>query len=243
MQLYHPELKAQLWWKANDFPTTKALSKIFEAQKKHLSAELAALKSDPEAWSRSGELEQKKSSEATVDTDGNVAKEKPTSGVLHKTSLSYERVRSDHGTLGGWAEHALFDGIEWGSKQCKKYPSICTSLRSPATSLCSGVKLGLQHEDVDKMCGTDIVAAVVRLTRGTRILPHCGPTNRRLILHWCFEGCDGVEHTVGGVKVKDFGGGSGRPIIFDDSFEHGIEHNGLEDAYFVQAVLGHPSAK
>lgn len=213
--------------------------------------ELATLKSTPDVWSWSGELEQRTmSGEAQVNTDGTTVtkEEETTKGVLYRTSIPYERVRSSSSSssplLDGWAEFLLFDGLQWKGKACSKtVPTFCAALRMPATSLCAGVRPGLDPTDIDRLCGTDIVASVVQLKPGTIILPHCGTTNRRLILHWCLEGCDGVEHTVGGVTVKDLGGGAGSPIIFDDSFEHTIQHKGSTDAYFVQAVLAHPDAK
>ena len=206
--------------------------------------ELIGIKTKPEVWSFSGQLDRTDSDEVQVEADGTTteATNMP-KGVLHATSIPYTSVYSGSGTFSGWAEYELFDGRIWNKQHCKATPSICHALRSPATSMCAGVRQGISREDVTRKCGTNLVATVVHLQAGTRILAQCGPTNRRLILHWCLEGCDGVEHSVGGKLLQSFGQkDGGKPILFDDSFEYSIHHKGAKDAYFVQAVFAHPEA-
>ena len=84
---------------------------------------------------------------------------------------------------------------------------------------------------------------ILRLESGTSILPRCGTTNSRLIMHFALKGSKGVEVTVGGKTVKDNGGGDGHAIVFDDSFEHSVSHGGSSDQFIVQAILSHPGVQ
>jgi len=103
-------------------------------------------------------------------------------------------------------------------------PSLCTA---PATA-----------SDVN-LCGTSIVASVLRLAPGAAVLPHCGITNRRLTMQFALRGSEGVEVIVGG-EARGYGG-DGRAIVFDDSFEHSVRHGGSRVRYVLYAVLRHPS--
>ena len=99
---------------------------------------------------------------------------------------------------------------------------------------------------------------------GAHIHPHCGKTNRRLILHfalrgsflqvsnfngyidykWVMIGAKNVWFRVGDKAddawVESYGGGDGNAIVFDDSFEHEVKHRGEEDRYVLLIVLRHP---
>ena len=79
---------------------------------------------------------------------------------------------------------------------------------------------------------------VLRLAAGATVLPHCGVTNRRLIMQFALRGSDGVEFIVGG-EARGYGG-DGHAIVFDDSFEHQVNHRGPEDRYVFFAILKHP---
>lgn len=238
MQIFHPDLEAKPWWKSEDFVLAKALKKSYSTHKQALAIELRTVKSKPEAWLSSGQFS---AGEAQVEVDGTVT-EQATGGAMHQTFIPFTFVRSKEGSLGGWAEYPLFDGLKWNEGQCRSCPSICQAFRNHFSSLCSGAQSGREPDDIHRACGTDIVITLIRLTPGVTLLPQTGMTNRRLVLHWCLEGCDGVDYTVGGVAMKNFGGDEGSPIVFDDSFEHEVQHNGASEAYFVQAVLAHPAA-
>jgi hypothetical protein len=59
-------------------------------------------------------------------------------------------------------------------------------------------------------------------------------------MHFCLEGCQGIAFMVGGETVLDYDGGNGHAIVFDDSFEHSVRHDGTHDCFVVVAVLSHP---
>ena len=91
-----------------------------------------------------------------------------------------------------------------------------------------------------QLCGADTVVTILRLRPGTTILPHCGTTNSRLIMHFALEGAAGIDFTVGGQTVKNYKGGDGHAIVFDDSYEHSVYHAGDQDRFVVLAILAHP---
>ena len=88
--------------------------------------------------------------------------------------------------------------------------------------------------------GANVVVTILKLAAGARILPHCGVTNRRLIMQFALRGSDGVEFTVGD-ETRGYGG-DGHALVFDDSFEHAVWHGGREDRYVILALLKHPDA-
>ena len=83
---------------------------------------------------------------------------------------------------------------------------------------------------------------VPRLRPGTTLRPHCGTTNQRLILHFPLIGAtEGIDFIVGEQLVQNYGGkGDGHAIVFDDSYEHSVSHNGTQDRFIILAVLQHP---
>ena len=61
------------------------------------------------------------------------------------------------------------------------------------------------------------------MTENTHILPHYGPTNKKLRFHLPLLGVEGSK-----LRVKDeiHNLKEGEPYVFDDSFEHEAWHNG-----------------
>merc|ERR1712183_249326 len=87
------------------------------------------------------------------------------------------------------------------------------------------------------VCGP-VAISILRLAPGATILAHNGVTNRRLILHFALRGSDGVTLVVGDER-RTFGGDR-NALVFDDSFEHSVIHQGPEDRYILFAQLKHP---
>ena len=141
---------------------------------------------------------------------------------------------------GAWSELALFNGRVWNETACNAVPTISHMLRGDseaANEICgSPTGLGLGPN----MCGANVVVTILKLAAGARILPHCGVTNRRLIMQFALRGSAGVEFTVGDEK-RGYGG-DGHALVFDDSFEHEVWHGGREDRYVILALLRHPDA-
>ena len=153
---------------------------------------------------------------------------------------------------GGWSEFGpLFDGITW-SKKCKFIPLICDTIKKHqrTTKEICGSSLISSNIDIngntnlvtaahiENMCGSDTLVTILRLRPKTHILPHCGTTNRRLIMHFALRGSEGVQFRVDN-ETRGYGN-DGNAIIFDDSYEHEVHHGGDKDRYILLVVLSHP---
>lgn len=136
-----------------------------------------------------------------------------------------------------WSEITLYDGREWDEEKCARFPTLVSVLRDGTT----GEALPEICRQSRDPCGTDVVVTVLRLRPGSRILPHCGTTNRRLIMQFALRGSEGVAFTVGN-ETRSYGG-DGHAIVFDDSFEHKVEHDGSHDRVVLFALLQHPDLR
>jgi hypothetical protein len=128
----------------------------------------------------------------------------PFIGVREDRSRINRTKKKDRST-GGWAEFGpLFNGIEWSASHCSVLPIICSTLQRyiqqnrSDNELCgihsntrsmnvSSSDLQLKRT-VEMRCGSDTIVTILRLRPGTHILPHCGTTNRRLIMHFVLRG-------------------------------------------------------
>lgn len=244
-RVYHPKLTSKAWWNPGDFSTAITLSTSYRDQSKKgkILKELAAVKVLQEGKLRGvGGVES-----LELDVSGNVKKVQQGNGGVQRIFTPYIGVRTEKDETrqegaGGWAEFGpLFDGISWNEQHCKVVPTICRALQNDQ-SLCTAGKKVEESKTVWELCGSDTVVTILRLRPGTTILPHCGTTNSRLIMHFALEGADGIEFTVGEKTVRNYGGGDGHAIVFDDSFEHYVHHGGDSDRFVVLAVLAHPDA-
>ena len=67
-------------------------------------------------------------------------------------------------------------------------------------------------------------------------------------MHFALQGANDVmfrvgdedEHGAPGGWVKSYREGDGHAIIFDDSFEHTVTHEGTDDRFVLLVVLKHP---
>jgi aspartate beta-hydroxylase len=75
------------------------------------------------------------------------------------------------------------------------------------------------------------------LAPGTHIVPHNGPTNKKLRVHLALCGTAGSRLRVGG-EVREWS--EGGVFIFDDSFEHEAWHDGEETRVVLIIDLWHP---
>lgn len=134
---------------------------------------------------------------------------------------------------GSWSELPLYDGREWDEAACAGLPTLCGLVRGD-----QGICTAPAAAGAPNLCGTSIVVTILRLAPGADILPHCGTTNRRLTMQLALRGSDGVAFTVGG-ETRGYGG-DGRALVFDDSWEHHVQHRGAEERFVLYAVLKHP---
>ena len=76
-----------------------------------------------------------------------------------------------------------------------------------------------------------------RLTPGTHLSAHCGPSNFRLRCHLGLVVPEGVRIRVGD-EVRAWK--AGECLIFDDSIEHEVWHDGDDDRVVLICDLWHP---
>merc|ERR1711988_1849670 len=76
-----------------------------------------------------------------------------------------------------------------------------------------------------------------RLAPGTHLFAHCGPSNMRLTCHLGLVVPSGCQIRVGFEKRT---WDEGKCIVFDDSWEHEVWHEGEEDRVVLLANFWHP---
>jgi Aspartyl/Asparaginyl beta-hydroxylase len=167
-----------------------------------------------------------------VGPDGSTVVDAITMGNNNLVPLSLLRSTSQT----SWLEYGpLYDGSNWDVNLCKHVHTLCRVLRSHESLLCSS------GNDTMNACGTDSIVTLVRIQPGTIVLPHCGMNNRHLTLYWCLSGCTDVGLSVTGGETASEYGSEGDVIVFDDSFEHSIQHKGKRDAVIAAVFLDHPN--
>merc|ERR1712014_450333 len=75
------------------------------------------------------------------------------------------------------------------------------------------------------------------LTPGTHLRPHCGPTNTHLTCHLGITIPPGCKIRVGH-EWRDWE--EGKCIVFDDSFEHEVRHDGDRTRIVLLIRFWHP---
>ena len=259
-RVYHPGLRAAPWWDAEQFQTARALKALFSSpsQLASLQGELTALAAMEDGGLRKG---------AGPALDQQQKQEEKAEGGMQRVFTPYIGVGSPDEAeaegAGPWSEYGpLWDGVEWHQDRCRVLPSLCAALQRPLilAEIC-GADAVRRHAistdgsasssasiaaAVEARCGADTLVTVLRLRPGAHIRPHCGTTNRRLILHFALRGSLGVEFRAGdetcGGGWRGYGG-DGNAIVFDDSFEHEVRHKGKEDRFILLVVLAHPDSE
>ncbi|XP_044766094.1 aspartyl/asparaginyl beta-hydroxylase isoform X2 [Coccinella septempunctata] len=122
---------------------------------------------------------------------------------------------------GEWKQFELFARGRKHTKNCYKTPVTCRIIeRHPDASGCrrGQTKFSVMHP-------------------GTHVWAHCGPTNCRLRVHL---GLKVPPHTFLRVGEEIRGWEDGKLLIFDDSFEHEVWHNGTDKRLVLIVDVWHP---
>ncbi|XP_044741209.1 aspartyl/asparaginyl beta-hydroxylase-like isoform X2 [Chrysoperla carnea] len=123
--------------------------------------------------------------------------------------------------VGDWKQFELFSRGRKVPKNCKQAPYTCSLVEffTPASHCRRGqIKFSVMHPD-------------------THVWPHCGPTNCRLRAHL---GLKIPPKTFIRVAESTRTWTEGKIIIFDDSFEHEVWHNGTETRLILIVDVWHP---
>jgi aspartate beta-hydroxylase len=122
---------------------------------------------------------------------------------------------------GDWLQAHLFRDGQWQQDVCAQFPVTTAILREipEVTTLSPGVIM------------------ISRLTPGTRIMAHCGSTNAVLRVHLAVKVPPGVSLRVADEVLTWT---EGKCLIFDDSFEHEVRHEGTQDRVVLIIDMPHP---
>lgn len=262
-RVYYRGLRSSPWWDEKQFDIARSLELVYASVgKEAILRELDTIVHGKEGAKvrRGGNIKAENIAEGDPQSDKTKGLERvftPHIGVRGDT----DAVENDG--AGVWSEFGpLFDGLDWSESRCSALPTLCKILKEHVHDEMCGLnseelqmyrKKGVLVEErmrkaVEARCGADTIATVLRLRPGTNILPHCGTTNRRLIMHFAIQGAKDVKFRAGdseqssapGGWVDSYGQGDGHAIIFDDSFEHEVRHDGMRDRYVLLVVLKHP---
>eukprot|EP01038_Epipyxis_sp_PR26KG_P011072 gene11072-14865_t len=205
-RVYHSKLRAAPWWNYKDFHIAMELQQAFINSYNLIQSQLddmIALKQG--SLRSSGSV----STNNTSDNPGLQTIFTPFIGVKEDVTTD-----GNNNGAGGWAEFGpLFDGKTWSEDKCNSIPILCNIVKQHKKGEVCGSKIVKSNnphnedllvydtERIEDRCGSDTLVTLLRLKPGTHILPHCGTTNRRLIMHFPLRGAKGVDFRVG----DDFG--------------------------------------
>ncbi|XP_034652932.1 aspartyl/asparaginyl beta-hydroxylase isoform X2 [Drosophila subobscura] len=124
---------------------------------------------------------------------------------------------------GIWQQFELFAKGQLHGKNCQRAPITCGLMKAfPESSGCrrGQVKFSVMQAE-------------------THVWPHCGPTNCRLRAHLTLVAPE-PERTSLRVAEQEITWREGELIIFDDSFEHEVWHNGTRPRLVLIVDMWHP---
>jgi len=122
-------------------------------------------------------------------------------------------------SFGSMEDYAIFDNTSRsGGWHTKELDCAQNAWETPET--CNLIT------DVNMTSVAVFSVQFLRLEPGATIRPHCGPTNRRWVIHLGLDIPDNVTITVAGEMHNWI---QGRCILFDDSFRHSVTHHGNRD--------------
>ena len=130
---------------------------------------------------------------------------------------------------GWWRQLALLRQPEgWNATVCGALPTTCGLLEAFYATDEGARELGEKVK-------------IFELGPGARLLPHYGPTNTRLLMHFLVSRPPAGRSTLRVGRVTHEWGEPGEMVIFDDSIEHEVSNEGEHAPRVVLAVqLKHP---
>jgi aspartyl/asparaginyl beta-hydroxylase (cupin superfamily) len=144
-------------------------------------------------------------------------------GVLDTPIDPVHHTVDDGGLIrrGAWKQAHLFRDGRWQEDICVHFP----------------VTRGILEAVPELTTFNPGVITVSRVDPGSHIMPHCGPTNALLRVHLPITIPPGVS-----IRVADrwLAWEEGKCLIFDDSFEHEVKHEGTEDRVVLILDTLHP---
>ena len=195
-RVYWNNLRSYPWWNPDSFKVASVLKEMFSSQSRQIQEELNQI-----IHLQNGQMRDIRSPDIEDIVRMDVASnEEYSSKGFKKIFTPYIGVRSNKQAKDGWSEYGpLFNGVTWNTEKCRNIPTLCSTLQK---SIVKNEICGLDSIDADDnsidpehkrrlvedRCGSDTIVTILKLQPGTHILPHCGTTNKRLILHQVLRG-------------------------------------------------------
>ena len=87
----------------------------------------------------------------------------------------------------------------------------------------------------------DLMIYFSKLSPGTVITPHCGPSFRRLRIHLGISIPEPKKCSINVANRLIYQWKEGEAFVFDDSFEHFVKHDGKKDRIILVVDIVHPN--
>eukprot|EP00928_Gymnodinium_smaydae_P029961 TRINITY_DN22412_c0_g2_i1.p1 TRINITY_DN22412_c0_g2~~TRINITY_DN22412_c0_g2_i1.p1 ORF type:complete len:648 (-),score=90.56 TRINITY_DN22412_c0_g2_i1:362-2305(-) len=126
---------------------------------------------------------------------------------------------------GDWTDFKLIENGKFHSVNCARCPETMKLIQQHCPDIISQVRGSLIFS---------------RLAGGTMLKPHCGPTNVRIRIHLGLEvpECPEAPRIRVGDEWRRWE--AGKCLVFDDSFEHEVQHHGVDPRVVLIADIWHP---
>lgn len=135
-----------------------------------------------------------------------------------KARVGFESIFPDYADSGRWA------GL-WFYKYGRRFDANCAAFPETMKAL----------DSVPRLAGW---ASLSALAPGAHVKAHCGVTNAKLRLHFALRADPGSQLRVDREKYE---WGSGKIMVFDDSYEHEVWVTGTRPRIVLIADFYHPS--
>lgn len=141
-------------------------------------------------------------------------------GQLGNGGLGLMPVEEPLVATGGWDIAMFYEGGMRFDATCERFPGIARLI-----------------DDGPEEIREAGVVMLSWLHPGTYIVPHCGFSNARLRVHLPLRTAAGATMRVAGQSLE---WERGRCLVFDDSFEHEVHHDGSEPRLVLLVDMFHP---
>ena len=133
-------------------------------------------------------------------------------------------------TKGSWTEYILWMDGEFNVAHCAQFPVACRTVAN--FPLVTGWEKDAKEYTLQGQ------VTFMRVTPGTHLRPHTGQINNRLTVQLPLIVPEGVSIRVANT-TRNYT--QGKVIIFDDSYEHEVKHEGASgDRYVLYMTAHHP---
>lgn len=142
-------------------------------------------------------------------------------GVIQGSGAGMLPVEEPLLRAGRWEQVVLYEGGHRFDEACRRFPVTAEVVEGIPEATHSGAG----------------VVTLSWLYPGTHIVPHCGSTNARLRAHLGIHTPPGPRIRVG---VQELRWREGECLVFDDSFEHEVWHDGDAPRLVLLLDVTHP---